>query len=110
MRIVPEALGHWYPGVRAVGTWGSRLHAVLGAALGADVAGMPHTTVWGDIYVPNVVMAQSVAGVVVEEVLLLLDSSSQPAVLVTHRGQLQQHCLERGSGSYGKGCPSGCRG
>ena len=73
--IVSKVRRHRYPGIRAVRAWSSRLHTVLCAALGADVAGVPHTSMRRDINVPNVVMAQPVAGVVVDEVLLLLNGS-----------------------------------
>ena len=89
MRIVAKVFGYRYPGIRAIGTGRPRLHTVLGAALGTDITGMPYPSVWGDVDLPNMVMAESVTRVVVEKVLLLLYGGSQSSVLVAYCSQLQ---------------------
>ena len=86
---------HGDPLVRAVGTRCSELNPFVRAALCTVLTDMPYPAVRGDVDVPDVVVAESVGRVVVDEVLLLLHSRGKTPVVVANNLEIQMQGLER---------------
>ena len=70
--VVPKVCRDRDPLVGAVGTRSSELNPFVRATLSTVLADVPHPAMRGDVDVADMVVAESVGHVVVDEVLLLL--------------------------------------